>query len=76
MLWLAIFLTALASTASSVGKVLQKQGTAHLPRLTADRRVLRQYLASRTWLVGVAADVLGGAIQVSAFAMAPVRPRL
>ncbi|KFM24223.1 hypothetical protein F751_5065 [Auxenochlorella protothecoides] len=72
MLWLAILITVVASTASSIGKALQKQATLGLPRFSRDPKVLRQYLACPTWLAGVATDVAGGVIQVAAFALAPV----
>jgi len=57
---------------SNVGKALQKKGTQSLPRLTADAKVLRQYLTHRTWLLGLLLDIGGGALAVVALAQAPV----
>ena len=73
MLWLAVAITLVAATSSAIGKALQKQSTTSLPRFSLDRVVVRQYFSSRTWLLGVVADVLGGIIQIGAFALAPVR---
>lgn len=65
-----------SSTSCSVGKALQKEATRHLPRFSAsDRKILAQYLHSRLWLTGLAADVGGAVLQIAAFAMAPVRAR-
>lgn len=72
-MWLAILVTVVASTACSIGKALQKEGTRHLPRISLERKILKQYLQSRVWLAGLVADVGGGALQVTAFALAPVR---
>lgn len=71
-LWLAICITVFASSANSVGKALQKQATANLPKLSFDRKVLLQYTRNRTWTIGLLADLLGGVVQVVAFAIAPV----
>lgn len=71
-LWLAICITVLASSASSVGKALQKQATTHLPKLSFDKKVLLQYTRNRTWTLGLLADLVGGVVQVVAFAIAPV----
>lgn len=73
MIWLAIAITVVSSTSCSVGKALQKEATRHLPRFSAsDRKVVSQYLHSRVWLMGLAADVGGAVLQIAAFAMAPV----
>ena len=71
--WVAIAVTVIASTSCSVGKALQKEATRSLPRFSSERKVVAQYLQSRTWLAGVLADVAGGVLQVVAFALAPVR---
>jgi hypothetical protein len=71
-MWLAILLTVISSTSSSVGKALQKEATRGLPRFSLDARVLREYRACRGWVAGVAADLGGGALQAAAFALAPV----
>lgn len=74
MIWLAILITVVSSTACSVGKALQKEATRHLPRFSAgDRKILAQYLHSRLWVSGLAADVGGAVLQIAAFALAPVR---
>lgn len=71
---LAILITVVSSTSCSVGKALQKEATRHLPRFSAgDSKILAQYLQSRLWLTGLAADVGGAVLQIAAFAMAPVR---
>ncbi|PSC67869.1 putative magnesium transporter NIPA9 isoform A [Micractinium conductrix] len=73
MIWLAILITVVSSTACSVGKALQKEATRHLPRFSAgDRKILAQYLHSRLWVSGLAADVGGAVLQIAAFALAPV----
>ncbi|EFN54092.1 hypothetical protein CHLNCDRAFT_136216 [Chlorella variabilis] len=73
MIWLAILITVVSSTSCSVGKALQKEATRHLPRFSAsDRKILAQYLHSRVWLTGLAADVGGAVLQIAAFALAPV----
>lgn len=71
-LWLAIAITIVASSASSVGKALQKQATRNLPKFSLDEKILRQYALDRIWIAGVVSDVLGGILQVAAFALAPV----
>jgi hypothetical protein len=73
MIWAAIIITVISSTSCSVGKALQKEATRHLPRFSAgDRKILAQYLQSRLWLTGLAADLGGAVMQIAAFAMAPV----
>ncbi|KAL4440316.1 hypothetical protein ABPG75_003317 [Micractinium tetrahymenae] len=73
MIWLAILITMVSSTSCSVGKVLQKEATRHLPRFSAgDRKILAQYLNSRQWLTGLGADLGGAVLQIAAFALAPV----
>jgi len=71
-LWLAIVITIVASTSCSVGKALQKEATRHLPKFSLEEKIIRQYTLSRTWVIGLAADLIGGIIQVAAFALAPV----
>lgn len=71
-LWLAILITVIASTASSVGKALQKEATRHLPKFSLEDKILREYRMNKTWIAGLTADLLGGIIQVAAFALAPV----
>jgi hypothetical protein len=76
MVWLAIMITVVSSTSCSVGKALQKEATRGLPRFIAsDRKVVAQYLRSRLWLTGLAADVGGAVLQIAAFALAPVSRR-
>lgn len=71
-LWIAIFITIIASTSCSVGKALQKEATRQLPRFSKDWKILQQYVHSRVWLSGLAADLGGGILQIFAFALAPV----
>ena len=73
MLVTAILLTVVASTASSIGKALQKEATKNLPKFSIDNeKIFQQYKQSSTWLSGVALDVAGGIVQTAAFALAPV----
>lgn len=72
-LWAAIFITIISSTSCSVGKALQKEATRHLPVLSFNAKILRQYLASRLWLSGLGADLAGALLQIASFALAPVR---
>ena len=75
MYWLAILITIVSSTSCSVGKALQKEATRHLPRFApSDPKILSQYLQSRLWVTGLAADLGGAVMQIAAFALAPVRP--
>lgn len=71
-LWLAIVITIIASTASSIGKALQKDATRHLPTFSLEEKIVRQYLSDRTWIAGLAADLAGGVLQAIAFAFAPI----
>ena len=57
---------------NNIGKALQKQATTRLPRLSARPEVVAAYLQSRSWLLGVAADLGGGLLMIAAFARAPV----
>jgi hypothetical protein len=69
----AIVLTVIASSASTIGKAFQKEATKHLPKFSLDNdKVFQQYRASGTWVTGVGLDLIGGAIQTVAFALAPV----
>lgn len=71
-MWTAILITIVASTGNNIGKALQKSATASLPRLTLDSVVLRRYLSSKEWLLGLAADLGGGLLMIAAVARAPV----
>ena len=72
-MWLAVLLTVLASTGNNVGKALQKQATRVLPRFSLDPKIVQQYLRSRQWLLGLAADLGGALLMIAAFSLAPVR---
>lgn len=71
-MWFAIAVTVLAAAGNNIGKVLQKQATRTLPRLTLKQDVVSQYLRSRTWVIGLAVDVAGALLMIVAFAQAPV----
>lgn len=71
-LWAAILITVVASTASSIGKALQKEATRNLPKFSLEEKILRQYILDKTWVSGLISDLAGGVIQVFAFALAPV----
>lgn len=77
-MWLAIVLTITAATGNNIGKALQKEAVHALPRFSLQPGVFRQYLRSRLWLVGLAADLGGALLMIGAFALAPVgrAPRL
>lgn len=51
---------------------LQKEATGSLPRFSLDANILRQYLRSRQWLIGLAADLGGALFMIAAYALAPV----
>ena len=68
-------LTVAAAAGNNIGKVLQKQATKGLPKFSVKQEVLKQYLTSKTWLTGVAADVAGAVLMVVAMALAPVSAR-
>jgi hypothetical protein len=72
-MWFAILVTVLAASGNNVGKVLQKQATRTLPKLTLKKEVLALYFASPTWVAGMLTDVGGAVLMVVAFANAPVR---
>ena len=73
MIVVAILLTIVASTASSVGKAMQKEATKNLPKFSIENdKIFQQYRQCSTWVSGVALDVAGGIVQTVAFAMAPV----
>jgi hypothetical protein len=61
-----------ASTASSIGKALQKEATRNLPKFSLEEKILRQYVLDKTWVTGLTSDLAGGVIQIFAFALAPV----
>ena len=71
-MWFAILLTIFAATGNNIGKALQKEAVHSLPRFSLEQGVLRQYLRSRIWLVGLAADLAGALLMIGAFALAPV----
>eukprot|EP00884_Botryococcus_braunii_P012214 jgi/Botrbrau1/20994/Bobra.0144s0012.2 len=71
-MWLAILVTLVAATGNNVGKALQKDATRTLPRFSLETQILLQYLRSRQWLTGVAADLSGALLMIAAFALAPV----
>jgi hypothetical protein len=71
-MWLAILITVVAAAGNNIGKVLQKQATKTLPKFSVKRQVLLQYLSSKTWVAGVAADISGALLMIVAFALAPV----
>ena len=71
--WLAIAITVVAATGNNVGKALQKEATRTLPRFSLDPAILMQYMRSRQWLAGLAADLAGALLMIAAFALAPVR---
>ena len=71
-MWVAIAITILASSGNNIGKVLQKQATRTLPRLSLRRDVMAQYLRSRLWVTGMLADLAGALLMIAAFARAPV----
>jgi hypothetical protein len=71
-LWTAILITVVASTASSIGKALQKEATRNLPKFSLEEKILRQYVLDKTWVTGLTSDLAGGVIQIFAFALAPV----
>eukprot|EP00898_Chlorokybus_atmophyticus_P001122 jgi/Chlat1/200/Chrsp1S03118 len=70
--WAAVWCAVAGSAGSSIGKALQKLATQTLPRLSLSAPVLRQYLLSRLWVGGVAADVAGALLMAIAVALAPV----
>ena len=71
-MWKAICLTLLASSLNNIGKALQKEATGSLPRFSLSVGTVSQYLRSRTWLIGLAADVGGAVLMLAALALAPV----
>lgn len=72
MMWLAILVTVFAATGNNIGKALQKEAVHTLPRFSLHPGVFRQYLRSRLWLTGLAADLGGALLMILAFALAPV----
>eukprot|EP00891_Asterochloris_glomerata_P007554 jgi/Astpho2/7554/Aster-02461 len=74
-MWKAICLTLLASSLNNIGKALQKEATGSLPRFSLSVGTVSQYLRSRTWLIGLAADVGGAVLMLAALALAPERLR-
>ncbi|KXZ43693.1 hypothetical protein GPECTOR_83g305 [Gonium pectorale] len=72
-MWFAILITVLAAAGNNIGKVLQKQATRTLPRLTLNRGVILLYLRSGLWLTGMLTDLGGALLMIVAFAYAPER---
>lgn len=69
----AILLTIVASTASSIGKAMQKEATKNLPKFSIENeKIFQQYWQCSTWVSGVSLDIAGGVVQTLAFALAPV----
>jgi hypothetical protein len=75
-MWFALVVAVVGATGNNLGKALQKRAVAQLPRLRLERNVLKQYLRSRAYLVGLAADILGALLNVVALASAPVGLRV
>ena len=73
-MWFAIVVTILAATGNNIGKALQKEAVHGLPRFSLYPGIFRQYLRSRLWLIGLAADLSGALLMIGAFALAPVSP--
>ena len=73
-MWFAIVVTVLAATGNNIGKALQKEAVHGLPRFSLYPGIFRQYLRSRLWLIGLAADLSGALLMIGAFALAPVSP--
>ncbi len=74
--WAAIAITVVASTGNNIGKALQKEATRKLPRFSLEPAILVQYVRSRQWLAGLAADLAGALLMIAAFALAPVSQQL
>lgn len=72
MAWFAIVIVVLASSGNNIGKVLQKQATRTLPKLTLRQDIIVQYLRSGLWLTGTLTDLGGALLMIVAFAYAPV----
>mmetsp|Transcript_33851 Transcript_33851/g.56819 ORF Transcript_33851/g.56819 Transcript_33851/m.56819 type:complete len:263 (+) Transcript_33851:279-1067(+) len=71
-MWYAVAITIVAATGNNVGKALQKKAVQGLPRLIMDRKVVKQYLKDRTWMLGLLADIGGALLNIVAIAQAPV----
>ncbi|MEW5319149.1 MAG: hypothetical protein WDW38_010318 [Sanguina aurantia] len=71
-MWFAISITILAASGNNIGKVLQKQATRGLPRLTLKPEIIQQYLSCPTWMAGMFVDLAGALLMIVAFAHAPV----
>lgn len=74
MAWFAIIIVVIAASGNNIGKVLQKQATRTLPKLTLRQDIIVQYLRSGLWLTGMLTDLGGALLMIVAFAYAPVRP--
>lgn len=71
-MWFAIIIVCLAASGNNIGKVLQKQATRTLPKLTLRKEIVTQYLRSGLWLTGMLTDLGGALLMIVAFAYAPV----
>ncbi|GJP33588.1 hypothetical protein CLOM_g18111 [Closterium sp. NIES-68] len=71
-MWAAVIAAVAASSGNNIGKVLQKQATRSLPRLTLESKVVWTYLLSPLWVTGLIIDVGGGLLMLQAVASAPV----
>ncbi|WIA24132.1 hypothetical protein OEZ85_013727 [Tetradesmus obliquus] len=70
---LGLGLALAAAAGNNIGKGLQKAATRQLPQLNLGRsEVVRAYLGSPSWLLGLALDVGGGGAMLGALAAAPV----
>lgn len=74
-MWFAILVTVLAASGNNIGKVLQKQATRQLPKLTMEAKVVKAYLSNTTWTTGMLTDLGGALLMLVAFANAPVRKK-
>lgn len=72
MMWIAFFVSVLATAGNHIGKVFQKRGTDDLPRFSLHRDVLSAYVKNPYWLGGLIGDVSGAILTAVALALAPV----
>jgi len=61
-----------AALGANLGKVCQKRGTKDLPELEMKAAIVKRYLSSPWWVVGLVLDVGGAIMTLLALAMAPV----
>lgn len=69
---LGLVLAVLASAGNNIGKALQKRGTADLPRMSLERKVLAAYARHSTWRLGFVLDVSGAVLMLFALQQAPL----